>query len=995
MVEWDPLRGSNWQVYNQLTRQQYLDNLEKERAALHANRYDRKNKNFWMSRDQFVHYLNTSTRSIWASKKNAGYRTENIGRIWRAYKLYRAVARYFHWRYHKYSDPEGRQQFETMIAEQHMSSSAQFIEKTLYRATRYISNKHFPTDLGAYRLIEKLAKMEGVDHGGWPRTDFDREIYRAERHKETPILAPETHTEPPSPKPIPAPPTDPTPQERQSTNWQKILTEKTKQWINYHLADEDRIRKLALGGEGADDGGGLTVPGYNYVGPGNPVPAGAPRGPVDQAALRHDQRYQWLLHLGDLPYLLSNEADKMMSQELQNTSDTGWFDKLLANAVRALWKSKETLSEWALPESLEPIAHGTKHESDLHPQGEPQPKRPRLDNEEDLAPTPPPPSPLQEPDVSSSEQESPATATGPTTAAPGAAMSTPADAAQGGGGGGPPKCGGTFWGGSSFRDGILTTRQTRRVATHGDIDTYKPTRSMSATPEVIVTTPWQFIDLNKFSCHISPANFQELIETSDGFRPVRMKIKIHELVFKDITIDSSQQASVQDSQSGMLLITEDSNYDFPYPMGGGQHTTPGHLPGELYTPPLYAYRTHGRVRKITEQNWAFPFMPSSHSELFLLENQNLQILHGGDCFEQTYTFPDLPFQPFTQYPWDARREDNPISQQRLVVLNKDKESDGLGGIQVNKDAIGKKDFVFLSNRLPANWLANPRFQDGDLIHANWKDLIPGKNGERAAGARPNQEPPRIVVRDTAQYGVYTKYQTFQPGPGTVDNSVVRPEGDIVITSNALVALDEDEGVFGPYQKIKDPDGRLFLLEQIGHSAPTDPLHVRNAELDSEKGTTYNPGMEIQAPLFPGSLLEGASPGLESQIWQRIPNTQFGAHLPEMAPMAMWSMSTPPPTVFFRHLRPLAPPTIVDGAPVPIPGFVMQYVQFLLSYEIEWETLPRQRGTKRWNPAPPPIPPQGYEPDDPVYNLIFDAAGNVKYNKPSQVWMLRQRPRFRR
>ncbi|AIE58041.1 VP1 [Sesavirus CSL10538] len=964
MVEWDPTRVIEWQkkaVWEEQMRTKYNTELERNRLTQQIKADEDTNATPWLGFPKFQHWYYFSSQSIWRSQRARHKMPYSARQVYRAYQLWTKIATYYKWRYDNTQDIKYLREYNDMVREQFKDSFETYIND-MQKSVRLTLNLADPDDKEASDILLKtLEAPNKYTDRKWP--GFPLKDYYLKRKQK----AEEEAAKPPDPPPPPP----------------QIIEE-----VKKAIQKEEDERTRAEEGEGRDAGGGLTVPGTSYVGPGNPVPAGPPSGPVDQAALEHDQRYSWLLSLGDWPYLLANEADKIMSDDLEEKAHTMTSsEKVLANLVRSVWHIKETLSDM-FPDLAKTLLHGTKTgtETKKRPYIEPETDAPafKLPKREDES-------------VSYDGEGSTVVVTGQTEGGMSSSTETAAgdSSVNGGGGGATPQCGGTFWGGSSFNDGFIITRQTRRVVTDGSLDTYKPHRSMTATPEVIVATPWHFLDINKLSCHFSPANFQEMLETGDGLRPVQMRIKIHELIFKDITTSKEGTTTVQDSSSGILLITEDKNYDFPYPMGGGQFTTPGHLPGELYAPPMYSYRTHGYMKPQTVNNYAYPYGPGPNTELFLLENQDLQLIHSGQCFEQIYNFPEsLPFQPLTQYPWDARRDDNPTSEQRLVVMQKEKDEDSARqGLNLQLGPQGKTDFVYFSNRLPAAWLANPRFADGDLLHfdhTEWKGADFTKKSEKKA--RPDQEPARITVRDTTPYGNYEKHQTFQPGPATVDNAVRRPEGDTLITSNALATIDEEEVPFG-IPKHRNLNGRLFILEQIGHGAPTDPLHIRDTKFDDIK--LPNPGQEIAAGLFPGSLLEGQSPGLESQIWVRTPNTQGGAMLPEFNPLAMWAMKNPPPTIFLRMLKPLGPPMIQDGKIIPSETTVKQYCQFLLSYEIKWEIIPRRRGTKRWNPAPPIQPPAGRDPSQPVYNLNFDDSGNVRYNKPDTVWMLRQRPRFNR
>ena len=66
--------------------------------------------------------------------------------------------------------------------------------------------------------------------------------------------------------------------------------------------------------------GDWTLPGYNYLGPGNSLHKGPPTNENDAAAFRHDVEYGEIEDLGHDPYSLWSEADQRL---LDNTN---WGD---------------------------------------------------------------------------------------------------------------------------------------------------------------------------------------------------------------------------------------------------------------------------------------------------------------------------------------------------------------------------------------------------------------------------------------------------------------------------------------------------------------------------------------------------------------------------------------------------------------------------------------------------------------------------------------------
>ena len=83
---------------------------------------------------------------------------------------------------------------------------------------------------------------------------------------------------------------------------------------------------------------GLTLPGYNYLGPFNSGNNGPPTNPSDAAARIHDQQYK--RHKGNIQqYLRYSEEDAQFIKAIQNNKDYG------ANAARAYFGYKRKANE--------------------------------------------------------------------------------------------------------------------------------------------------------------------------------------------------------------------------------------------------------------------------------------------------------------------------------------------------------------------------------------------------------------------------------------------------------------------------------------------------------------------------------------------------------------------------------------------------------------------------------------------------------------------------
>lgn len=82
---------------------------------------------------------------------------------------------------------------------------------------------------------------------------------------------------------------------------------------------------------------GLTLPGYNYLGPFNARNNGPPTNPSDQTAQTHDDEYQELQQRGANPYRYYNQADA--------DADSGWGSDIGGRTAKRVFRIKKELAK--------------------------------------------------------------------------------------------------------------------------------------------------------------------------------------------------------------------------------------------------------------------------------------------------------------------------------------------------------------------------------------------------------------------------------------------------------------------------------------------------------------------------------------------------------------------------------------------------------------------------------------------------------------------------
>nr|QQD86411.1 capsid protein [Porcine parvovirus 6] len=842
------------------------------------------------------------------------------------------------------------------------------------------------------------------------------------------IIPPKPPSPDHTPDPPPPPPPSPIPPPTSAPDAEEHELKRAKQ----EKQEEDELMQRIKSGEGEGERGGFVLPSHHYTGPRNPVPAGKPADPVDESSARHDIRYGQRLKHGDWPYLWGKDLDNAQRDEiikaLQSHVKVG--TQLAGNIVRSIWKAKELLTEpvYELLKSIlppsdlskVPLPHSQQTDRTEDPEtpgetrgtGSDSPRSPRPSGSTEDGGGPSSESRLPgtkvpvDPSATTSDAKRQRTEEGMdiSSCCPGGISASGAASNNSGlacGGGGGTNLGTeSLVSGCQFGKSSVVTSSFRRCLISPWPDKYCCSSAHDLIPGVVYETPWCYYDLNVISAHFSPSAWQRLLEDYDAFRPKSLKVTIQSLVFKDVCQGAEKQTTVQDSQSATIAIFEDKDYDYPYVMGGGQKTVPGHLPGQPYNLPKYSYRTLGSVKESNRASMGgsgYTFKSNQDTELFLLETHDSTLIRGGGTFEQYYEFPnDLPFENLTQYPWDIRRQDNPLYQQRITVMSgSDRDTVGI------LDGDFYSPFRFKGHDRPAMWLPGQRLIQGKFI-----DTHPIPNTGRS-GVHPNDfhtrgdghgdthrtHEERIYSLDTGLAAMprAAHRPTLQPGPRTLSHAVRRPDGSTVVTANACAYAYTQEN---PHQEpwsdlnVRHTMYRLAYQRQKGFQQPGDPLHIRTHACYGDGDVTI-PKEESLWPTVLGSCTEKSPACLESQIWCKTPNVDmvYGEHTP---PLALWGMRAPPPHVFLRMLAQEGPPNVSTCRPAQSgQTFINQYGQFLLCFTMVWEVKPRPKSIKQWNPRPPISIPVGQS--GPAF--ILDQDGY--YRLPEHVWSARERIRSKR
>lgn len=756
------------------------------------------------------------------------------------------------------------------------------------------------------------------------------------------------------------------------------------------------------GPESDGKGGGLTLPGYRYVGPGNPLDAGEPRGPVDAIAKKHDERYDELIKHGHIPYIHGRGADTMMGKELADAEEAGKildsYDQLVANAARGLWRAKDTLADLIggeLDKVLPP-------DPPVQSEGEESQKRPREEADPpesaDSAPKAPP---AQKPRLDvpeyfwTEEEEGAGDGSGDDEGGGIVRINIPikmesADSTQHQpqGHGGGPRASGHWRAGTMFGTHGVTTTQTRMVILSPKTD-YKPlfldadTSKFDSEPGMGFLTPWQYFDFNCYMNHFTPSDWQELGRRYDSIRPKSLTIAVENVVIKDVH-QTNNETNVHDSGTGGIMIFEDSDYTFPYVIGHAQEGNPGALSIQWYNPPQYAYFTGFNPIAWDHATGTTKYRvhPSADTEFFVLEEHAAQILRSGDATSFAYEFPSLEPKRLGTRMGTLNLRHNPVLPSRLAIYLGEDSSNGPTFYQPQGTDLD----IFPQGFIPG---PRPCLPVSTQLRASsdFDEMSAIAYGDPTSNNRHSLMPftRQATTMSTQSYN----------RQGEVQRNVHFQLGDMAFARSSAEdsfyeRFDEDKDYRNPGGYVKKPRPLVTAEREGLGERPGDALMVPTwgAHLP---GSSTGPGItkteKVSLPFIPpmpGACWDERPLCYEDDIWCKKPYTDC-SFMSEKNNLGAWALVDPPPQVFFRMQPQVGPPPADLDQRTFLPPALNQYAMFTVSYTMEWVCEPRKH-TRRHN-LEPPAPMPYTESGDPPFLLTRSHATNdyPRYSLPVEAF----------
>nr|AHK26989.1 VP1/VP2 [Porcine bocavirus 3] len=633
---------------------------------------------------------------------------------------------------------------------------------------------------------------------------------------------------------------------------------------------------------------GLLFPGYNYLGPFNPLENGDPVNKADEAAKKHDQAYNNYINKGLNPYLKFNKGDQDFIDSLQSDSSVG------GNFARAVFHLKKQIAP-ALNEPKdtgEPPAKKDKRAGN---------KRhlyfARLNKGAKKAKADPN---NMDGDMDNNEQgagEAPVEGGGERSAGGGGAI--------GGGGGGGNNHGvgistGGWIGGSILGKNRIITRNTRQwwcpIRNNHLYKQYTGYSSGGKSYNMIgFTTPWNMFNFNQYSSHFNPNEWQWLINRAKRFRPVKMEVKIYNLQIKQESTQDQTAQYTNDLTAGLHVLC-DGEHAFPWTQLPWDKGCMPELPHEIWELTQYAYLTMPAQGQDSDTNnveldfrCAIPmYLLEETDHAVIRTGESIVFHHAFDCgWVDNTRCSNMPQLAFT----------NPLVDSRLVKLSyQDGQSSG--------QTIERQCLPFQKN---PPWWPGPGYRNNRTTT--------GAQGNSVLGPYSTTLDPEGMSYGTGPISYGAATGPYVGGESAKQNSAI---------NNNYLRFTPGDGPGG------ENNGNNFITRGSILTGTRDQILYRaNGNTSDEIRDVY---------MMPNQTWDSAPISRYNPIWVKIPRTNRQTMIDTED--GTLPMSHPPGTIYVK----------LAHIPTPQSGnnsYLNIYATGQVSCEIEWEF--EENYTKNWRP----------------------------------------------
>nr|AGS15095.1 VP1 [Porcine bocavirus] len=636
---------------------------------------------------------------------------------------------------------------------------------------------------------------------------------------------------------------------------------------------------------------GLLFPGYNYLGPFNPLENGDPVNKADEAAKKHDQAYNTYINKGLNPYLKFNKGDQDFIDSLQSDSSVG------GNFARAVFHLKKQIAP-ALNEPKdtgEPPAKKDKRAGN---------KRhlyfARLNKGAKKAKADPN---NMDGDMDNNEQGA-----GEAPAAEGGARA--AGGAGGGGGGGPSGNHGVgistggWIGGSILNNNRIITKNTRQwwcpIRNQHKYKRYTGYNEggTSYTMEGY-TTPWNMFNFNQYSSHFNPHEWQWLVNRAARFRPVKMEVKIYNLQIKqESTLDNNAQYT-NDLTAGLHVLC-DGQHAFPWTQLPWDKGCMPELPHEVWALQQYAYITVSSQSQDTSSS-GDEMAIRKMVPMYLLEETDHAVIRTGESIVFHHSF-------------DCGWVDNTHSSNmpQLACINPLIDSRLVKRYMNASNSSHEKEQQCRPYQKNGPWWPGPGIRNNQNTDGSYNESI---LGPYVSTFNPEGMSYQVSV---LKYGVPT-------GPYTGGQSARRPGQTGETTNNAnYLRFTPGDGPGGQDQN------NHFIQRQSTLTATRDQcLYKSTGQSTTELNESW---------MMPNQMWDSAQISRYNPIWVKIPRVD--RHTMLDTEDGTLPMTHPPGTIYVKLANIPAPSTANNS-------YLTIYATGQVSCEIEWEF--EEHFNKNWRP----------------------------------------------
>nr|AHK26977.1 VP1/VP2 [Porcine bocavirus 3] len=635
---------------------------------------------------------------------------------------------------------------------------------------------------------------------------------------------------------------------------------------------------------------GVLFPGYNYLGPFNPLENGDPVNKADEAAKKHDQAYNKYINKGLNPYLNFNKGDQDFIDSLQSDSSVG------GNFARAVFHIKKQIAP-ALNEPKdtgEPPAKKDKRAGN---------KRhlyfARLNKSAKKAKADPN---NMDGDMGDNEQGA-----GEAPAAESRAGYAGGAGGGGGGGGGSGNHGvgistGGWIGGSILGHNRIITRNTRQwVCTIKNDHKYKQYTQWQGSGATIhmqgYSTPWNMFNFNQYSSHFNPNEWQWLLNRAKRFRPVKMEVKIYNLQIKQETNIAGETTYTNDLTAGLHVLC-DGEHAFPWTQLPWDKGCMPELPHDVWTLPQYAYIT---VASQTQDSTDNPRELDIRGAvpMYLLEETDHAVIRTGESIVFHHSFDCGWVDNTRSSVMHQMACINPLVDSRLVA-------------KWVTSGTNESEAQMRPYQKHGPWWPGPGYRDNRVTSNN------GTNNQTVFGPYVSVMDPEGVTYQSSilQYGAPT-------GPYTGGQATKVSSGAAQGNANIL-RFTPGDGPGGANEN------NYFTERKSVQTGTRDQtLHRANGNSTVDVGNVY---------MMPNQMWDSAPISRYNPIWVKVPRVD--RHTMLDTEDGTLPMTHPPGTIYVKLANIPAPSTNNNS-------FLNIYATGQVSCEIEWEY--EENYNKNWRP----------------------------------------------